>query len=76
VAPAACSGDCNQDGVVTIDEVVLAIDIALGEAMPDRCSHLDVSGDHLVTVDELILAATQALNGCPVATTPAVAQVP
>ncbi len=47
-----CSGDCNQDGVVTIDEVVLAIDIALGEARPDRGAHLDVNEDHNVTVDE------------------------
>ena len=63
-----CSGDCNQDNVVTIDEVILAINIVLGEAKLDRCAHLDVNGDHLVTVDEVIRAATQALDGCPPAT--------
>ena len=27
----ACLGDCNGDGVVTIDELVLGVDIALGD---------------------------------------------
>ena len=61
---AACAGDCNGDGVITIDEVVSGINIALGVTPLSQCSGLDVNGDGLVTVDELLEAVSRVLNGC------------
>jgi pseudomonalisin len=61
---AACAGDCNGDGVITIDEVVTGVDIALGVAPLSQCSGLDANGDGLVTVDELLQAVRRVLNGC------------
>lgn len=62
-----CPGDCNRDGHVTVDELVLAVNIALDS--PDaplmkECLPADVNLDYLVTVDELVLAVNRALGGC------------
>jgi hypothetical protein len=32
-----CGGDCNEDGVVTIDELITAVNVDLGVAPPDTC---------------------------------------
>jgi len=61
---AACPGDCSGDGVITIDEVVSGINIALGVTPLSQCSGLDVNGDGLITVDELLEAVSRVLNGC------------
>jgi pseudomonalisin len=60
----ACPGDCNGDGVITIDEVVTGINIALGVTPITQCSGLDANDDGLVTVDELLHAVSLVLNGC------------
>ncbi|MGD0948676.1 MAG: hypothetical protein ABSA52_14770 [Candidatus Binatia bacterium] len=60
-----CVGDCNNDGVVTIDEIITGIDIALGNADVSACENFDANDDGLVTVDELLTAVNNALNGCP-----------
>src|SRR5262245_57949660 len=60
----ACSGDCGGDGEVTVDELIVGVNIALGIAALSQCTSLDASGDGEVTVDELIGAVNQALNGC------------
>jgi TolB protein len=64
-ALAACSGDCNDSGNVTVDEVVLGVGIVLGSAQVTQCPTLDSSGNHIVTIDELIGAVEHALSGCP-----------
>lgn len=64
---AQCAGDCGDDGVVTVDEVITGVNIALGTTAVAQCRIFDVSGDSLVTVDEVITAVTNALNGCPTA---------
>ncbi len=61
-----CAGDCDGSGEVTIDELVKAVNIALGTAMPETCLGADRSGDGTVTIDEIIVAVNYALNGCPV----------
>lgn len=63
-AGAACSGDCGSDGEVTVDELIVAVNIALGVAPASRCVSVDTSGDGEVTVDEVIAAVSQALVGC------------
>lgn len=60
-----CVGDCNGDGNVTVDELVLGVNIALGTANIDACPAFDADGNGSVTVDELIQGVNNALNGCP-----------
>jgi hypothetical protein len=63
-AHAACPGDCSGDGAVTVNELVLGVNIAFGGAALDQCGSFDVNGDGAVTVNELIGAVNSALNGC------------
>jgi len=59
-----CPGDCNADGAVTVDELVRAVNEALGVQLLS-CRGLDANHDVLVTVDEVIVAVRSALDGCP-----------
>jgi len=59
-----CAGDCNHDDRVTVDELVTAVNVALGALPVGRCPDLDRGGDGDVTVDDLIAAVTDALTGC------------
>jgi len=69
-APAAfaCTGDCNGDGEVSIDEIVLAVNVGLGLASPDVCRAADENGDGAVSIDELVRAVNAGLSGCATAT--------
>lgn len=60
----ACVGDCNQDGTVAIDELIKAVNIALGSAAVDACGAADRNGNGAVTIDELLAAVNAALGGC------------
>jgi hypothetical protein len=62
--PAACPGDCNGDGAVTVDELIKGVNIALGTTSGDPCPSFDTSGDGAVTITELIAAVNRALTGC------------
>lgn len=62
--PGFCPGDCNRDALVTVDELITAVRIALGEAAVDTCLDADLNGDGIVTVDELVTAVNAALLGC------------
>lgn len=63
-ATAACAGDCDEDGNVTVDEVVEGINIALGVDGVVQCRRLDGNGDGNITVDEILTAIGHALTGC------------
>jgi hypothetical protein len=56
-----CIGDCGDDGTVTIDEVIILVDIALGTQPLSTCEagHLST-----VTVADLVTAVNNALSGC------------
>jgi hypothetical protein len=60
----ACVGDCAVDGAVTVDEIILGVNIALGSAGLIDCPAFDPSADQMVTVNELIQGVNAALNGC------------
>lgn len=60
-----CGGDCDNSGDVTVDEVVTAVNIALGAGSLGGCANADVDGDGMITVDEIILLVNTALVGCP-----------
>ena len=56
-----CAGDCNGNGAVTPDELVLGVGIALGQESVDACFSLDTDGSGSVEVNEI----NTAVNGCP-----------
>lgn len=71
VAPASgCVGDCNGDGEVAINELILGVNIAVGNQALDACPAFDSSGDGEVRINELILGVNSALEGCPAPATP------
>jgi hypothetical protein len=59
-----CTGDCNGNGQVSIDELVRGVNLALGSAPAGDCPAFDGNGDGAVTIDELVRAVTIALTGC------------
>ncbi|MFI5397141.1 MAG: hypothetical protein ACHQ9S_16510 [Candidatus Binatia bacterium] len=61
----ACVGDCNGRRTVTVDEILIMVDIALGNAPLHLCNSGDANGDGRITVDEILSAVNNALNGCP-----------
>jgi len=65
IALGVCAGDCAGDGTVVVNELILGVNIALGNATAGQCSAFDTSGDDQVTVGELVAAVANALNGCP-----------
>jgi hypothetical protein len=62
---AACVGDCNGDGVVTVAEIITGVNIALGSFAIDRCQAIDANGNSAVSINELIAAVNNLLRGCP-----------
>lgn len=65
-----CFGDCSGDGAVTVDEILVMIEIALGTRPVTACPPGDISGDGGISVDELVTAVGLALTGCPDVPTP------
>lgn len=55
-------GDCNGDLLVTIDEIVVGVNIALGQADLAACPAFDADGDDEVAIDEIIIAVNALLN--------------
>ena len=64
-APFVCVGDCDRVGGVTVDELVLGVNIALGNAPVDACPAFDADDDGHVDVTELMRGVGNALDGCP-----------
>jgi hypothetical protein len=62
--PTACGGDCNNDGGVSVGELVVMVDIALGQAVMGSCENGDTTHDGLITIDEILTAVRHALHGC------------
>ena len=60
----SCTGDCDGDGAVTINELITGVNIALGSAPLAQCAAFDADGDGLVAINELIAAVGAALDGC------------
>lgn len=57
--------DCNGDDSVTIDELILGVRIALGDAELSLCPWFDSNADGAVTIDELVRAVGRALEAPP-----------
>jgi len=63
--PPPCVGDCDGSGAVTINDLLLMVNIALGNAETSACPRGDRNHDGMITVDEILAAVNAALNGCP-----------
>jgi hypothetical protein len=55
-----CEGDCNGDGLVDIDELMLCIDIAMGTAPADSCPSPSAGA---LTISSLTNAVANSLTG-------------
>lgn len=61
-----CTGNCRSVSyyTVTIDELIVGADIALGRSALSTCRAFDANGDEAVTIEELVRAVNNALYGC------------
>ncbi len=74
-----CAGDCDGDERVAVEELILAVRIAVEGAPPDQCASLDADASGSVEVAELVVAVGNALQGCgagPTATPPPLSPTP
>jgi len=60
-----CAGDCNGSHDVTVNELLVIVNIALSNADVSTCSAADVNHDNEITIDEILTAVNSALSGCP-----------
>ena len=66
VTPTAigCAGDCDGSGVVTVDDLVKLVNIALGNLPVTTCLAGDTNGDGQIAINEIIAAVNRALSSC------------
>lgn len=62
--PHICTGDCNGDGMVTVNELILGVNIAFGTVPVSRCAPFDADANGLIEVNELIAGVNALLSGC------------
>jgi hypothetical protein len=70
--PPACVGDCDESGMVTIDDILILVNIALGTANVDDCQSGDADGSGDITIEEILQGVNNAQIGCPATPTPTV----
>jgi len=51
-----CAGDCDGTGVITVDDLVTAVSIALGSSQLQTCRGIDRDDDGRVSIDEIVIA--------------------
>lgn len=61
---APCDGDCDDDGEITVDELIHGVGMALGTTEMDSCLSLDADRNGTISITELVRAVNAALNGC------------
>ena len=59
-----CPGDCGGDGEVAVNELIIGVNIALGNDGIDACPAFDRDGDGQVSISELIAGVNAALTHC------------
>ena len=70
-----CVGDCNLDGVVTVDEVLAATNGSLDSDLL-LCPAADRDTNFIITVDEVLTAVDDALNDCHFTANPSACRLP
>jgi len=59
-----CPGDCDGSGAVTVDELLVLVNIALGNAPLEMCGGADTDGSQAVEITEILAAVNAATFGC------------
>src|SRR5262249_40249445 len=59
-----CAGDCDGNGMVTINELVLLVNIALGSEPVSACPAGDIDHNGVIAINEIITAVNNALGMC------------
>ncbi len=62
---AQCSGDCDGDRNVAVGELIVGVNVALGQRPLDDCTAFDSNGNGRVDINELLAAVRVALDTCP-----------
>ena len=62
---AVCVGDCNDNSLVAVNEIILGVNIVLGTAPLDDCPAFDANGNGVLTVNELVQGVNNSLEDCP-----------
>jgi hypothetical protein len=57
-----CPGDCNDDGIITINEMVRSVAIVMNRVPTETC---DAFGADHAGVDTLVRSVRYSLRGCP-----------
>ncbi len=60
-----CVGDCDGDGVIVVNEIILGVLIAQDPTGLPFCRAFDSNFDGVVSIDELIRSVGLGLSGCP-----------
>jgi hypothetical protein len=61
-----CFGDCDDSRAVTIDELVIGVDLVVRDLpTAGKCDAIDVDANGAADVSELITAIGNGLDGCP-----------
>jgi hypothetical protein len=63
--PPPCVGDCNGNGVVTVNELIIGVNILLSSQPVSACPAFDSNNTGTVTVEELIQGVNNLLRACP-----------
>jgi hypothetical protein len=69
-AGAVCVGDCGGNGAVTINELIIGVNIALDLRPVADCPSFACTGGNTVPINCLIQGVNNALGMCPVEDTP------
>jgi hypothetical protein len=62
--PVACVGDCDGRGTVSINELILAVNISTDAASVEQCRAIDRNASGTASIDELVAAVNNAVDGC------------
>lgn len=60
-----CPGDCNEDTLVQVSELITGVNIALDKTPLSACNPVDTNKNDVVAIDELVEAVDKSLAGCP-----------
>jgi hypothetical protein len=61
---AVCAGDCGADGIVAVNELILAVNIATGALPLEACLAADADRNEAIEISDLVAAVNRALDGC------------
>jgi cysteine-rich repeat protein len=60
-----CTGDCDANGAVAVNELLTLVNITLGQQPVESCPNLDAIGIDDLDIGDLVIAVRHALDGCP-----------